>query len=667
MDFDDDNDPVWDRFFATEKLLELNTIGAVAGALERFEDILLKSRKDDCRVQDIIPHILLRLGREQECYDFLKCRPFRTSQQALSLSQLVALTLLKVRLYLDIGEYSDDHNFTDADEPHPVRQRPVGRLVRAKRQYSRLSRMVNDANPYLWEALVKEDNPSLPIFHPPRSKEEADLVLCRCLHAWQETTGAIALINGERSKFTRVVGGVHGVYRVITADGRDSLQSGEKTEGLPKRRSTGSAFPKRFNPPKPRSEPLELFPPTPTVSGHVRFIHRNDGNRVLAYTDGACINNGQLEPRAGWAVVFGKPGSDQEGSQNVVSSRLENEGPFGDDSVATSNRAELRAAIAALRVCDWHDEGFKNIVIATDSSYVVQGATSWAKNWVRKGWTTRVGGNVKNKDLWDLLLGEVERLKQQGLSVDLWNIPRENNTEADAAAKQAAQNEIDIAHFADITAGSPQIDIVSKETIDSDLLPRMLVFCLEYEDLFDSCFGSLVAEIKPKAKMERASTLEAALAILGGKSPPDIILVADGGITRQKEVRRVVIDHLREGARVVLAGCFSSMVGGDEFNYFFSEAGLRWQRGSYHRATVTFRSAYLDNKLMNHLTPSYIQKALFVSNIRKEHVWYAEPGVPNEAAVAWACVGLGRLGYIGDVNGEEASNKVVLGLCGGLL
>ncbi|RSL51059.1 hypothetical protein CEP54_011599 [Fusarium duplospermum] len=656
MDMDDDYDPVWDRFSATQKLLELNTIGAVSNALERFEDLLHECRSDDLRVRDIIPHILLRLGREQECYDFLKwwanindkdhfngrydwkdktlpflnvrgADPFeplnKLSLKALSLSQLVALTLLKVRLCLDIEAYPDDYEFSGPYEPHPVNDRPVGRLVRAKMrtlsdmdealdihealgmQYFRLGQMVNDSNPYLWALLVKQKYPSLPIFHPPRSKEEADLVLWQCLRAWQETTGAIGAIDEDRSEFTPVTGGTCGQ---------------EETEVLPRRRGTGSVFPKRFEPPKPTSEPAVLFRSTFTADyDHIttRFIHQDDDRKVLVYTDGACINNGQQEPCAGWAVVFAGPESEEAGIQTVVSGRLENKGPFGDDSVATSNRAELRAAIAALRVCDWKKEDFDSIVIATDSSYVVEGATSWAKGWVRKGWKTRVGDDVKNKDLWDLLLGEVERWEQQGLSVELWKIPRENNTDADTAAKHAARYETAIAEFKDITAASPQTDtfngeLVSCEIVDGEVLPRMLVLCLEYEFLFDSCFQSLISEIKSKAKMERATTPEAALAILGQKSPPSIILVADGGITREKGVREAVFDRLREGARVVLAGCFSGWVSPSEFEAFFSGLGLPWQCGSYQSATVIFRSAYLGDDLLSQLAPSYSQKALFL-------------------------------------------------------
>jgi ribonuclease HI len=67
---------------------------------------------------------------------------------------------------------------------------------------------------------------------------------------------------------------------------------------------------------------------------------------------------------------------------------LEKEGPFGEPSLQTSNRAELRAVIAALRFRAWQGEGFKSLVIATDSEYVVEGATNWARGWLRNNWRT---------------------------------------------------------------------------------------------------------------------------------------------------------------------------------------------------------------------------------------------------------------------------------------
>jgi ribonuclease HI len=123
----------------------------------------------------------------------------------------------------------------------------------------------------------------------------------------------------------------------------------------------------------------------------------------------------------------------------TIFGRLEGKGPFGDDAVATSNRAELRAVIGALRMYDWRSEGFDSIVVATDSSYVVEGATAWAKTWLSNGWVTQSGNAVMKRDLWELLLGEVERWSSRGLRVMLWRIPRELNVNADLAAKCGAR------------------------------------------------------------------------------------------------------------------------------------------------------------------------------------------------------------------------------------
>lgn len=173
----------------------------------------------------------------------------------------------------------------------------------------------------------------------------------------------------------------------------------------------------------------------------------NDASKGLIRTDGACLNNGQENPKAGWAFWHGYS---VHGEQLIVSGRLEKKGPFGDKSDQTSNRAELRAVIAALRFRFWPGEGFRTLVFATDSEYVVEGATKWAKSWVKYGWVKRNGGAVKNRDLWEALLGEVEYFKDNGTNIAFWRIPREWNTVADVATKEAAANEEASARWADI-------------------------------------------------------------------------------------------------------------------------------------------------------------------------------------------------------------------------
>ena len=169
-----------------------------------------------------------------------------------------------------------------------------------------------------------------------------------------------------------------------------------------------------------------------------RYICRDDPGIVLIYTDGACLDNGKSNPRAGWAFVHG-PGLAEKPA--IASGRLEMKGPFGDDAPQTSNRAELRAVIAALGFRRWDGEGFSTIVFATDSEYVVEGSTKWARTWVSNGWKTSSGAAVKNKDLWEALLGEFEMSQAEGVSVKFWRIPRALNTVADAEAKKAAAKE----------------------------------------------------------------------------------------------------------------------------------------------------------------------------------------------------------------------------------
>ncbi|KAI1180233.1 ribonuclease H-like protein [Nemania sp. FL0916] len=209
--------------------------------------------------------------------------------------------------------------------------------------------------------------------------------------------------------------------------------------GPEKRRGTGLVFPTKFTPPSSTIRPTELFSGVFRFGALMRSVHRDDRRKLLIFTDGACLDNGRPDPKAGWAIVDGPDPAGGPG--RTVSARLENKGPFGDPGIQTSNRAELRAVLAALRIRHWTGEGFNTMVIATDSEYVAVGATQWVRTWVQNGWRTAGNKDVKNRDLWEMLLGEAERWHDEGLAIQFWRIPREWNTLADAAAKSAAEKE----------------------------------------------------------------------------------------------------------------------------------------------------------------------------------------------------------------------------------
>lgn len=201
---------------------------------------------------------------------------------------------------------------------------------------------------------------------------------------------------------------------------------------------TGRVLFQKFNKPRPTDTPSSLFPSSRTVLTRLpRFVRRNKPTELLIYTDGACLDNGHANARAGCGFVF----SSTPGPSSYCNFRLEKQGPTGEVYQPTSNRAELRAVIAALRFRAWDVEGFRSIVIATDSEYVVEGATRWVRTWLKNGWTTRTGALVKNKDLWQALLGEAEKWSERDVKITFWWIPRDQNIEADHWARHGANME----------------------------------------------------------------------------------------------------------------------------------------------------------------------------------------------------------------------------------
>lgn len=202
---------------------------------------------------------------------------------------------------------------------------------------------------------------------------------------------------------------------------------------------TGHVIPTRFVPPNHDDTPQSLFPPStnftaiPPVN---RFIRRTDNEQLLIYTDGACLDNGRANPKAGCSFVF-KPSTPGPSGCGYIRFALEDKGPTSEQQPQTSNRAELRAVIAALRFRPWTGEGFTSLVIATDSEYVANGITTWVDAWLEHGWITSKGLPVKNQDIWRCLLGEIERWDDNGLRIQFWRILRERNTQADRHAKLA--------------------------------------------------------------------------------------------------------------------------------------------------------------------------------------------------------------------------------------
>ena len=104
----------------------------------------------------------------------------------------------------------------------------------------------------------------------------------------------------------------------------------------------------------------------------------NNLPEVEIYTDGACSGN---PGPGGWAAILRYGDLEKEIS--------------GGEKEATDNRMEVQAALEALRALNRPSR----IRFHTDSAYLLNGATSWLKDWKRRDWK-RKHGQLQNIDLW---------------------------------------------------------------------------------------------------------------------------------------------------------------------------------------------------------------------------------------------------------------------------
>lgn len=104
---------------------------------------------------------------------------------------------------------------------------------------------------------------------------------------------------------------------------------------------------------------------------------------VEVFCDGACSGN---PGPGGYGAILRCGGRTKELS--------------GGAKETTNNRMEMSAAIEALRQLTRPCQ----VIITTDSQYLVKGMTEWITGWQRKGWLNSKKEPVLNKDLWEQLL-----------------------------------------------------------------------------------------------------------------------------------------------------------------------------------------------------------------------------------------------------------------------
>lgn len=154
------------RFALADKLLKIKTFDAVKSAFDHIMDMFRLCRGDNMGVRFMAPALFIRLGKDQECYDFLKWwattirddyygwrdmdLPFLDVRDAVvfesvrkftgrlaALTHAVALMLIKMRLLRDVKSLKNSHCLYDKSLPPEIvdriRKEAVGKIV-AKRK-----------------------------------------------------------------------------------------------------------------------------------------------------------------------------------------------------------------------------------------------------------------------------------------------------------------------------------------------------------------------------------------------------------------------------------------------------------------------------------------------------------------------------------------------------
>ena len=116
--------------------------------------------------------------------------------------------------------------------------------------------------------------------------------------------------------------------------------------------------------------------------GTKKKVDKNDTIKV--FTDGACSMNGSVNAKAGIGVYFGK------GDKRNISKRITGK--------QTNNTAELYAVIEVFSVLKNEIEQGGNVIVYTDSEYVIKCCTSYGEKCEKNNWKKKKG-EIPNLEL----------------------------------------------------------------------------------------------------------------------------------------------------------------------------------------------------------------------------------------------------------------------------
>ncbi|RDX50681.1 hypothetical protein OH76DRAFT_1471353 [Lentinus brumalis] len=213
---------------------------------------------------------------------------------------------------------------------------------------------------------------------------------------------------------------------------------------------------------------------------------------------------------------------------------------------------------------------------------------------------------------------------------------------------------------------------------------KVLLVSIQKQDWIDESYSQLYRGLMRNAYVTEVCNAIDAVAALSDPSPPGAVIVTDGAIMEASHsaVLQKLVEYTKNGGILVFGVNFSNFFPQNKAREFFQRWELPWDSGDYYRTTFALNHAGIPSPLSSAaLVPSFSMKALHLKNVAPEHaVYYATTNSRVESLVfaptkitaqqatqtpaAFAPVGEGFLGYVGDVNGEQGSIRLTIEMCG---
>lgn len=240
------------RFALVDTMGLIENVQSVQARLDHFMDMLRLCRGDNMGVRDLVPGLMLRLHKDQECYDFIKwwavvnensrydwgdtdlpyldiknADVFEPVEKFCSgfpdLSHLVCLCLLKIKLLFELLRLEESTSSLGPSVPREILDLiessiPQSNIVRESReimtgdsesrralieelktQIDAVFEAVQEANEHFWPALIDPGDHfnGMPAAYSMGSVEQMKLTLRYNYDAWVETPGAIGWIMSK--------------------------------------------------------------------------------------------------------------------------------------------------------------------------------------------------------------------------------------------------------------------------------------------------------------------------------------------------------------------------------------------------------------------------------------------------------------------------------------